>query len=210
MGSSPVANPKKFPEIHPDALPDGKLVTNAPEVMNPYADPGMFKGDVCEAGDPVSELLEKHEEKSIITSGDFESVNLGSDDDPKLVHIGKALSTSEKQAFTSFLKDRVHCFAFSYEDMPGLDSNLVEHKLPIKPGAQPVKARSLPEAKVRKRLLTLRLLQLRLNHHCHLSSNRQKPFDKFQTSSNPIKRICQSLASFLLPNHQKLSHYCNE
>ena len=74
-------------------------------------------------------------------SDDFESLNLGSDDDPKLVRIGKALSTSEKQAFTSFLKDRVQSFAFSYEDMPGLDSNLVEHKLPIKPGAQPVKAR---------------------------------------------------------------------
>lgn len=104
----------------------------------------MFKGDVCEAGDPVSELwqlFEKHEEKSSITSDDFESLNLGSDDDPKLVRIGKALSTSEKQAFTSFLKDRVQSFAFSYEDMPGLDSNLVEHKLPIKPGAQPVKAR---------------------------------------------------------------------
>ncbi|KAL5739373.1 hypothetical protein ACOSQ2_028553 [Xanthoceras sorbifolium] len=63
----------------------------------------------------------------------IESLNLGSDDDPKLVRIGKALSTSEKQAFTSFLKDRVQSFAFSYEDMPGLDSNLVEHKLPIKP-----------------------------------------------------------------------------
>lgn len=62
----------------------------------------------------LRQLLEKHEEKSIITSDDFESVNLGSDDDPKLVRIGKALSTSEKQAFTSFLKDRVHCFAFSY------------------------------------------------------------------------------------------------
>ncbi|KAK1548029.1 hypothetical protein Q3G72_009862 [Acer saccharum] len=84
---------------------------------------------------------EMHEEKSSITSDDFESLNLGSDDDPKLVRIGKALSTSEKQAFTSFLKDRVQSFAFSYEDMPGLDSNLVEHKLPIKPGAQPVKAR---------------------------------------------------------------------
>jgi len=63
----------------------------------------MFKGDVCEAGDPVSklrQLLEKHEEKSSITSDDFKSFNLGSDDDSKLVRIGKALSTSEKQAFT--------------------------------------------------------------------------------------------------------------
>lgn len=101
----------------------------------------MFKGDVCEAVSELWQLFEKHEEKSSITSDDFESLNLGSDDDPKLVRIGKALSTSEKQAFTSFLKDRVQSFAFSYEDMPGLDSNLVEHKLPIKPGAQPVKAR---------------------------------------------------------------------
>ena len=38
----PTKNIKKVSklEIHPGALPDGKLVTNAPEVMNPYADQG--------------------------------------------------------------------------------------------------------------------------------------------------------------------------
>lgn len=41
---------------------EDKDVAKAPEVMNPYADQGMFQGDVCEAGDPLSELLEKHEE----------------------------------------------------------------------------------------------------------------------------------------------------
>ena len=76
---------------------EDKDVANAPEVMNPYADQRMFKGDVCEAGDPVSELrqlLEKHEEKS---SDDFESLNLGSDDDPKLVRTGYTIPRKEKR-----------------------------------------------------------------------------------------------------------------
>jgi len=37
------------------------------------------------------------------------------------------------------LKDYPDEFAWSYEDMPGLDSNLVEHRLVLKPGASPVK-----------------------------------------------------------------------
>ncbi|MGV7343213.1 hypothetical protein PJI17_31435, partial [Mycobacterium kansasii] len=38
-----------------------------------------------------------------------------------------------------FLKPRLSNFAFSYEDMPGLDENLVVHHLPTKPEMKPVK-----------------------------------------------------------------------
>ena len=30
-------------------------------------------------------------------------------------------------------------FAWSYQDMPGLDSEIVEHRLPLKPECSPVK-----------------------------------------------------------------------
>src|SRR3954462_15119019 len=37
------------------------------------------------------------------------------------------------------LRDYVEIFAWSYEDMPGLDTDIVVHRLPIKEGSTPVK-----------------------------------------------------------------------
>src|SRR4051812_44304156 len=37
------------------------------------------------------------------------------------------------------LKEYVDIFAWSYQDMPGLDTDIVEHRLPLKPECPPVK-----------------------------------------------------------------------
>jgi hypothetical protein len=37
------------------------------------------------------------------------------------------------------LKEYVDCFAWNYNEMPGLSRDLVEHKLHIKPGFKPYK-----------------------------------------------------------------------
>ena len=39
------------------------------------------------------------------------------------------------------LKEFPDVFAWSYQDMPGLDTNIVEHHLPLKPECPPVKQR---------------------------------------------------------------------
>lgn len=49
------------------------------------------------------------------------------------------MSPEEREEITKCLVDFKELFAWSYEDMPGLDPSLVEHCLPLVPGAKPIK-----------------------------------------------------------------------
>lgn len=62
----------------------------------------------------------------------FEEVNLGNMDNPQLVYISSLLEEELNVNFKDLLKEFKDCFAWSYEDMSGLDRRLVEHRLPIK------------------------------------------------------------------------------
>lgn len=67
-------------------------------------------------------------------------VNLS--DDPAIecfINISAQLTTKEKARVTKLLKEYQEVFAWSYEDMPGLDPNMVCHALNIQPGAKPIK-----------------------------------------------------------------------
>jgi hypothetical protein len=44
-----------------------------------------------------------------------------------------------KSNLIKLLKEYVDCFAWNYNEMPGLSRDLVEHRLPIKPGFRPYK-----------------------------------------------------------------------
>ena len=43
------------------------------------------------------------------------------------------------QGLVTFLEEYQDIFAWSYQDMPGLDLDIVQHKLPLNPGSSPVK-----------------------------------------------------------------------
>ena len=60
------------------------------------------------------------------------SVNLSIEEDGKEVKIGANLKPSVKQRLIQMLRDYVEIFARSNEDMPGLDTDIVVHRLPTK------------------------------------------------------------------------------
>ena len=66
-------------------------------------------------------------------------MNLGIEEDKKEVKIGANLELSVKQWLTQMLHDYVDIFSWSYEDMPGLDTDIVAHRLPTKEDFPPVK-----------------------------------------------------------------------
>jgi hypothetical protein len=66
-------------------------------------------------------------------------INLGSEEDKKEVKIGALLHPEVKSRLIDLLKEYVDVFAWSYQDMPGLDTDIVEHRLPLKPECPPVK-----------------------------------------------------------------------
>ena len=94
-----------------------------------------------EIPEEISRLL-RQEERSIQPYKEpLETVNLGSEKERKEVKIGALLSSAVKGSLIELLKEFSDVFAWSYQDMPGLDTNIVEHHLLLKSECLPVKQR---------------------------------------------------------------------
>ncbi|KAL6311122.1 hypothetical protein AAG906_012595 [Vitis piasezkii] len=70
-------------------------------------------------------------------SGSTELIDFGAPDQPKELRIGSSLSLDERSRLIDLLRSYLDVFAWSYEDIPGLDPTIVQHHLPILPHARP-------------------------------------------------------------------------
>ena len=112
-----------------------RLNTHEPvKQPNPMVSPN-FEFPVYEAADEeneeipdeVSRLLEQ-ERKNIQPYGEsLEVINLGTEEDKKEIKIGASLDPAVKKRIIELLKEYVDIFAWSYRDMPGLDTDIVVH-----------------------------------------------------------------------------------
>ena len=57
----------------------------------------------------------------------MEAINLGTEKERKKVKIGTTLSLATKKELIDLLQDYSDVFAWSYQVMPGLDTNIVVH-----------------------------------------------------------------------------------
>ena len=73
------------------------------------------------------------------TIDELVEINLGSEDDPKPTFLSAQLTQEEKEAIQSILVEYIDCFAWNYNEMPGLDMEVAAHKLAINPNFPPVK-----------------------------------------------------------------------
>lgn len=64
---------------------------------------------------------------------------MGIEDTPKNMLITKSLTDQERHKFINFLIETKINFAWSYDDMPGLDPDLVVYNLVVRPYAKPIK-----------------------------------------------------------------------
>ncbi|XP_057453231.1 uncharacterized protein LOC130745105 [Lotus japonicus] len=88
--------------------------------------------DLLRLVDEEDRKIEPHEEP-------MEVINLGSEENKKEVKIGTCIKGDARGKLVSLLFEYVDVFAWSYQDMPGLDPAIVVHKLPMKPECSPVK-----------------------------------------------------------------------
>ena len=56
----------------------------------------------------------------------------------KLVHIGEHLTEEECEKLRQLLEDNHDCFAWSYEDLKGIDEIVVIHTIPLRADAMHV------------------------------------------------------------------------
>ena len=68
---------------------------------------------------------------------DLEEVDIGPGDKPRPTFISKKLDLILREQMIALLKEYRDCFAWDYTEMPGLDRNIVEHRLPLKKGFRP-------------------------------------------------------------------------
>ena len=66
------------------------------------------------------------------------SVNLGTNDEPKMVKIDNTLTSSEKDALVTLLKEFKEVFAWSYEDILEINIDIVQHCTPTDPAMKPI------------------------------------------------------------------------
>ena len=56
-----------------------------------------------------------------------------------MIQVGNTLTSSEKDALVALLTEFKEVFAWSYEDMPGIDTDIVQHCIITDPTMKPVK-----------------------------------------------------------------------
>src|SRR3954465_10729116 len=69
----------------------------------------------------------------------LEEVNLRDGDQKRVTYVSTKLEPTLKSKVVALLKENKDCFAWDYDEMPGLGRDLVELKLPIKEGKKPIK-----------------------------------------------------------------------
>ena len=55
------------------------------------------------------------------------------------IHVGVTCSPEEILVYTSLFREFKDVFAWSYEEMPRIDPNIVMHEIPTYPGVKPVR-----------------------------------------------------------------------
>ena len=57
----------------------------------------------------------------------------------KFTRIGTSMKEKTKQDLVQFLRKNIDVFAWSHEDMPGIDSSVITHHLNVNPSFKPVR-----------------------------------------------------------------------
>lgn len=126
-----------------------RLINNKPIENNDNVPSPNFEFPVYEAKEESGEyddILEEitwlleHEEKTIHPYKKLvEPINLGFEENKREVKIGALLGEYVKKRLVELLKEHVDVFVWSYQDIPGLDTNIVEHRLSLRPECPPMK-----------------------------------------------------------------------
>ena len=87
--------------------------------------------DVGDIDDPLSGwsecVFDTEDMKVTPITGSTELIDFGALDQPREIRIGSSLSPDERSRLIDLLRSYLDVFAWSYENMPSLDSSIVQH-----------------------------------------------------------------------------------
>ena len=67
----------------------------------------------------------------------MEKISLGTEKEPRITYVSSLLKEEVKKELVALLKEFKDYFTWDYTEMPRLDREVVEHRLPIKPKFHP-------------------------------------------------------------------------
>jgi hypothetical protein len=88
--------------------------------------------------DPT-EASPQMEDGNQLTIDDLEEINIGTTEDPRPIFVGAHLSKEKEEEYRKFLSANRDVFAWTYEEMPGLDPEVAVHRLAVQDDVPPVK-----------------------------------------------------------------------
>ena len=69
----------------------------------------------------------------------LEDILLDKNNPAKYTRVGAGMEKKTKQDLVQFLKKSIDVFAWSHEDMPGIDPSVISHRLNVCPSTKPVR-----------------------------------------------------------------------
>jgi hypothetical protein len=75
--------------------------------------------------------------KRWIKPNEYEEVNIGSTENPKMINIGKGISRKERKAIEDLIREFRDVFSFSYDDLKAYKGDIIQHTIPLKEGTKP-------------------------------------------------------------------------
>ena len=86
-----------------------------------------------------TKLIEQHEQVWEPAKEELETINVGNEENRKELKIGTLIAQTEREDLITLLRDYVDVFAWSYEDMSCLDTDIVVHRVSLEEGCKPIK-----------------------------------------------------------------------
>ena len=66
------------------------------------------------------------------SDSDVEECNIGTEDKPKMIKLATSLPADMKNKYIDLFKEFIDVFAWSYEDLKAYDTDIIQHKIPLK------------------------------------------------------------------------------
>ena len=85
------------------------------------------------------DAFECQENRTLPLADNLQEINLGSEAFPKIVKIATPSTLKLGHDLVCLLQEFIDIFAWTYEDIPDLDTDIVVHKLPTDPTIPPIK-----------------------------------------------------------------------
>ena len=115
-----------------------------------------------------------HKKKNeVIKPDSYIEVNIGTEEVPRLIKIGKGTSENERKQLISLVKEYRDVFAFTYDELKAYKDDVFQHTIPLKEDTKPFRQKlrrinpklaPLVQAELRKMLMLASLLQQGILH----------------------------------------------